>query len=68
MLLHSQKTHTEATHSNSELIECPQYKPQEHSRMKFKERMHVNEIKKETCLIIGGQSTNRWAKMKGDIP
>ena len=69
MPLHSHKTHTEARQSNSESIECPQYKPQEHSSMKFKERMHVNEIKKkETCLIIGGQSTNSWAKMKGDTP
>ena len=61
------KTHTEARQSNRELIE-PSHKPQEHSSMKFKERMRVNEIEKETRLIIGGQFLNRWAKMKGDVP
>ena len=53
MPLHSHKTHAEARQSNSESIECPQYKPQEHSSMKFKERMHVNEIKK-------GNMFNNW--------
>ena len=27
--------------------------------------MHVNEIKKETRLIIGGQFPHSWVKMKG---
>ena len=46
MPLHSCKTHTEARQSTSESTEWSQYKPQEHSSMKIKERMHVNEIKK----------------------
>ena len=64
MSLHSCKTHTEARQPYSESIEWPQYKPQEQS-MKYKKRMHVNEIKKETRLIIGGEFPNSWAKMKG---
>ena len=53
MPLHSYKTHTEERQSNSESILWPQYKPQEHSGMKSKERMHVNEIKK-------GNAFNNW--------
>ena len=68
MPLPSCKTHTEARQSNCESIEWPQYKPQEHSSMKIKKRMHVNETKKETRLIIGGQFPNGWAKMKGTVP
>ena len=64
---HFCKTHTEARQSNREFIE-PSHKSQEHSSMKFKERIHVNEIEKETGLIIGGQFLNRWAKMKGSAP
>ena len=45
MPLHSCETHREDRPSYSELI-WPQYKPQERSGMKSKERMHVNEIKK----------------------
>ena len=30
--------------------------------------MHVNEIKKEKHLLIGGQFPNRYAKMKGTAP
>ena len=52
MPLHSCKTHTEARQSNSESIEWPQYKPQEHSSMKFEKRMHVNEIKNGKALNI----------------
>ena len=48
MLLHSNGAHTEDRQSNSELILWPQYKAQEHSGMKFKERMHVNKIKGNT--------------------
>ena len=65
MPLHSCKTHTEARQSTRE---WPQYKPQEHSCMKIKERMHVNEIKKEKHLLIGGQFPNSYAKMKGTAP
>ena len=50
MPLHSGKTHTEESQSNSDSILWPQYKPQEHSGMKSKERMHVNEIKKGNAL------------------
>ena len=50
MPLHSCETHTEDRPSNSESILWPQYKPQEHSGMKSKERMHVNEIKKGNAL------------------
>ena len=32
--------------------------------MKSKDRMHVNKIKKEMRLTIGGQFTNSWTKMK----
>ena len=55
MPLHSRKTHIEARQSTSKSTEWPRYEPQEHSSMKIKKRMHVNEIKKETCLIIGGE-------------
>ena len=51
-----------------ESTEWPRYKPQEHSSMKIKESMHVNQIKKETRLINGGQFPNSWAKMKGTAP
>ena len=68
MPLHSCKSHIEARQSTSESTEWPQYKLQEHSSMKIKEKMHVNEIKKGTCLIIGGQFPNSWAKMKGTAP
>ena len=47
MSLHSCKSHIEARQSTSESKEWPQYKPQEHSSMKIKEKVHVNEIKKE---------------------
>ena len=50
MPLHSCKNDTEARQPNSEYIEWPHYKPQEHSSMKFEERMHVNEIKKMKCV------------------
>ena len=60
MPLHSCETHTEVRPSYSESI-WPQYKPQEHRGMKCKEKMHVNEIKKERRLIIGGQFPNSWA-------
>ena len=53
MPLHSCKTNTEARQSNSKLIEWPQYKPQEHSSLKFEGRKHVNEIKK-------GNAFNNW--------
>ena len=53
MLLHSCETHTEDRLSNSESILWPQYKPQEHSGMKSKERMHANEMKK-------GNAFNNW--------
>ena len=46
MPLHSCKTHTEARQSTSESTEWSQYKPQEHSSMKIKEKMRVNGIKK----------------------
>ena len=64
MPLHSCKTHTEARQSTSESTEWSRYKPKEHSSMKIKERMHVNKIKKGTCLTIGGQFPNSWAKIK----
>ena len=38
---------------NSESILWPQYNPQEHSDMKSKKRMHVNEVKK-------GHAYNNW--------
>ena len=44
------------------------YKPQEYSSKKIKERMHENEIKKETRLMIGGQFPDSWARMKGTAP
>ena len=53
MPLHFCKTHTEARQSTSESTEWSQYKPQEHSNMKIKERMHVHEIKK-------GKAFNDW--------
>ena len=53
MPLHSCETHTEDRPSNSESILWPQYKLQEHSGMKTKKRMHVNEIKK-------GNTFNNW--------
>ena len=53
MPLHSCKTQTEARQSTSESTEWPRYKQQEHSSMKIKERMHVNEIKK-------GNAFNNW--------
>ena len=62
------ETHIEARQSTSESTKWPRYKPQEHSGMKIKERMHVNKIKKETRLIIGGQFPHSWAKMKGTAP
>ena len=65
MHLHSCGTHSEDRQSNSESILRPQYKPQEHSGMKFKERMHAKGIKKETRLRIGEQFPNIWSKMKG---
>ena len=68
MPLHSCRTHKEARQSNSESIEWPQYKLQEHSSMKFKERMNANEIKKKMHLIIEGQFSNSWAKMMGTAP
>ena len=36
--------------------------------MKSKDRMHVNKIKNETRLMIGGQFTDSWTKMKGTAP
>ena len=53
MPLHSCKTYTEARQSNSEQIEWPRYKPQEHSSMKFEERMHANE--EDTSQIAGSR-------------
>ena len=53
MPLHSCKSHIEARQSTSESTERPQYKPQEYSSMKIKEKMHVNEIKK-------GNVFNNW--------
>ena len=58
MFLHSCKTHVEASQSTNESTEWPRYKPQEHSGMQIKERMHVNEIKKETSVLIGAQFPN----------
>ena len=55
MPLHSCKTPIEARQSTSKSTEWPRYEPQEHSSMKIKKRMHVNKIKKERCLIIGGE-------------
>ena len=55
MPLHSCKTNTEARQSTSESIEWPQYKLQEHSSMKFKERMHVNLFNKKK-----GNAFNNW--------
>ena len=52
MPLDSCETHTEDRPSYSESI-LPQYKSQEQSDMKSKERMHVNEIKK-------GNVFNNW--------
>ena len=52
MPLHSHETHTEDRPSYSESI-WSQYKPQENSGMKSKERMHVNDIKK-------GKAFNNW--------
>ena len=57
MLLYSCKTYTEARQLNSESIEWSQYKPQEYSSMKIKERMLVNEMKK-------GNAFNNW----GTVP
>ena len=54
MPLHSCKSHIEARQLTSELIEWPQYKPQEHSSMKIKEKMYVSEIKK-------GKVFNNWS-------
>ena len=68
MPLQSCETHIEARQSTSESTKWPRYKPQEHSGMKIKERMHVNKIKKETRLIVGGQFANSWTKMKGTAP
>ena len=62
------ETHIEARQSTSESTKWPRYKPQEHSGMKIKERMHVNKIKKKTRLIVGGQFANSWTKMKGTTP
>ena len=53
MPLHSRKTHKEARQSTRELTEWPRYKSQEHSSMKIKEKMCVNEIKE-------GNAFNNW--------
>ena len=50
MPLHSCETEERPSYSGSI---WPQYKPQEHSGMKFKERMYVNKIKK-------GNAFNNW--------
>ena len=47
---HKQKIEDRPSYSESI---WPQYKPQEHSGVKTKERMHVNEIKK-------GNAFNTW--------
>ena len=66
--LDSCKSHTEARQSTRKWTEWPQYKPEEYSGMNIKGKMHVNEIKKETCLIIRGQFPNSWAKMRETVP
>ena len=53
MPLQSCETHIEARQSTSESTKWPRYKPQEHSGMKIKERMHVDKIKK-------GNELNNW--------
>ena len=44
--------------------ESDQYKAQEHSSMKFEERMQVNETKKGTRLKMSGSIRNwgRWSE------
>ena len=53
MFLHPCNSHTEARQLASESTEWLQYKSQEHSSMKIKEKMLVNEIKK-------GVMFNNW--------
>ena len=60
MPLHSCETHTEDSQSNSESILWPQYKPQEYSGMKSKERIHVNEMKK-------GNAFNNWITVPKEL-
>ena len=66
--LHSCETHREDRPSHSESILWPQYKPQEHSGMKFKESMHVHEMKRGNAFNIWRTVPKSLGQDEGNCP